>query len=328
MKTYHLGVLGVAGHFIKAVLPPLLKSETVKVYGIASRDGMKAAEAARRYGITKSYASYQALLEDPAIDLVYIPLPNHLHAEWIKKCADYGKHVICEKPLTLNAAEAREALDYAQAKGIRVMEAFMYRFHPQWRRALEIVKYQGIGKINAIHTFFGYANNDPNNIRNIKETGGGAIYDIGCYAVSTARFLLESEPQRVFCTAHYDPDFKTDILANGVLDFGDVRTLFTVATQTFPFQKVEIFGTNGVMTVEIPFNIYPDCPARLSVRNSVGDRTVELGPADQYQLEFEEFAAAIDTGGATPISPEDAVWNMKVLDALYRSTHTGEWENV
>lgn len=328
MKIYHLGVLGVAGHFIGAVLPPLLQSKTVQVYGIASRDGEKAAEAARQYGIPKSYASYQALLEDPAIDLVYIPLPNHLHAEWIKKCADYGKHVICEKPLTMNAAEAREALDYARAKGVRVMEAFMYRFHPQWRRALEIVKFHGIGALTGIHTFFGYSNKDPHNIRNIKETGGGAIYDIGCYAVSTARFLMQGEPQRVLGLANYDPCFQTDILVNGVLDFGGIRTLFTVATQTFPFQKVEVYGTNGVMTVEIPFNMYPDCPAQLTVRNGVGSRTVQLGPADQYQLEFEEFVAAIAAGRETPIAPEDAVCNMKVLDALYRSARTGEWENV
>lgn len=328
MAKLKLGILGVSGHFIGAVLPPLKRSERIDVYGWASRDGEKAAATARKYGIPKSYTSYEAMLHDPAIDLVYIPLPNHLHAEWIKKCADYGKHVICEKPLTLNAAEAEEALAYAKAKGINVMEAFMYRFHPQWRRALEIVKYNGIGKISAIHTFFGYSNNDPQNIRNIRAIGGGAIYDIGCYAVSTARFLLEREPKRVLCIADFDPVFETDILVNAVLDFDGVRTLFSVGTQTFPAQKVEVYGKGGVMTVEIPFNMYPDVPGNLVVRNNVGTRVIQLGPADQYLLEFEEFVAAIQEGREAPIPPSDAVANMKVLDALYRSAQSGVWEKV
>ncbi len=328
MNAAKLGVLGVSYHFISRVLPPLRESELITVYGIASRDGKKAKEAAERYGIRKWYSSYEEILRDTEIDMVYIPLPNHLHHEWIKRSADYGKHILCEKPLALNALEAREAIDYAKGKGVKIMEAFMYRFHPQWQKALELVQFRTIGRVNSIHSFFGYLNLDPKNIRNIKEVGGGAIYDIGCYVVSSARFLLQAEPKRVLSVIDFDSNFQTDILVNGILDFGGTRSLFTVGTQTFPHQRVEVYGTNAVLTVEIPFNMYSDVPARVTVRTNVGSRSIELGPADQYLLQFEAFAKAIRDGLEVPTPPEDAINNMKVLDALFKSAQTGQWENV
>ncbi|HBE79589.1 MAG TPA: gfo/Idh/MocA family oxidoreductase [Firmicutes bacterium] len=266
-------------------------------------------------------------MQDNSIEMVYIPLPNHIHAEWIKKAADYGKHIICEKPLALNASEAQNAIDYAIQKGVRVMEAFMYKFHPQWQRVLELVKFGEIGRITTIHTFFGYSNTDPENIRNIKEFGGGALLDIGCYAVSTARFLLQAEPKRVLSIATFDKAFYTDITASCILDFGTVQTLFTVGTQTYSNQKVEIFGTDGSITIEIPFNIYPDVAAKVTVQNGVGIRTLELGPADQYLLEFEGFARSIGERKNAP-SAYDAVNNMKVLDALFKSAESAVWEQV
>lgn len=329
MKRMKLGVLGASRHFITKVLPPLLKSELIEVYGIASRDPAKAEETAKQFGIPKSFSSYEELVQEKDLEMVYIPLPNHLHTEWIKKSADSGKHVVCEKPLALNAAEAKEALDYAGKKGIKVMEAFMYKFHPQWQSALEIVRFGEIGRINSIHTFFGYANNDPQNIRNIKETGGGALYDIGCYAVSSARFLLQAEPVKVLSIAAFDQAFHTDILTSGILDFGEgVRALFTIGTQTFPAQKVEVFGSGGLLTIKIPFNMYPDVPAKIKVTTDVGSRSLELGPCDQYRVEFEEFVRAVRGEAEVPNSPEDAVNNLKVLDALFRSIETGRWENV
>jgi predicted dehydrogenase len=323
-----LGVLGVSNLFITKVLPPLLTSEIVEVYGIASRDGEKAQEVAEKYGIPNSYNSYDKLLQDNTIEMVYIPLPNHIHAEWIKKAADYSKHIICEKPLALNASEAQDAVDYATKKGVRVMEAFMYKFHPQWQRVLKLVQFGEIGRITAIHTFFGYSNTNPENIRNIKKFGGGALLDIGCYAVSTARFLLQAEPKRVLSIATFDKVFHTDIIASGILDFGTVRTLFTVGTQTYSNQKVEVFGTDGSITIEIPFNIYPDVEAKVTVQNGVGIRTLKLGPADQYLLEFEGFVRSIREGKATSIPAYDAVNNMKVLDALFKSAESAVWEQV
>ncbi|TCL71593.1 putative dehydrogenase [Hydrogenispora ethanolica] len=328
MKTLKLGVLGASRHFITRVLPALQKSEFIAVYGIASRDGEKARETAARYGIPHHFASYEGLLQDPAVDFVYIPLPNDLHAEWIRRSADSGKHIICEKPLAMNAPEAAAAIAYAREKGVQIMEAFMYRLHPQWQRVLELVRFEEIGRISAIHTIFSYANNDPKNIRNIRANGGGALYDIGCYAVSTARFVMQAEPSRVFCAMNVDPQFQTDVLTNGVLDFGTARALFSVSTQSFPQQRVQVFGTGGSITVEIPFNMPADVPAKVTVQTGVATRILEIGPADQYRLEFEAFGQAIANGAALPIPAEDAVNNMKVLDALFRSAASGQWETL
>ncbi len=328
MNKVKLGVLGVSHLFVTKVLPSLLKSNMVEVYGIASRDSGKARDVSSTYGIAKSYPSYEELLMDKSIEMVYIPLPNHIHAEWIKKSADYGKHVICEKPIALSAEEAKEAIEYAESKGVKIMEAFMYKFHPQWQRALEVVRFQEIGNITTIHTFFGYDNKDPKNIRNIKETGGGALLDIGCYAVSLSRFLLQAEPKRVLAVSDIDTAFQTDITANCILDFGTIRTLFTVCTQTFPSQRVLVYGTGGTMTLEIPFNMYSDVPAQITLKTGVSARTLECGPADQYMLEFDEFALALRDRTAIPITSTDAVYNMKVLDALFKSAESGHWENV
>lgn len=328
MNKVKLGVLGASNLFITKVLPAVLKSNMVEVYGIASRDGGKAREISSTYGIPRFYSSYEELLQDKSIEMVYIPLPNHIHAEWIKKSADHGKHIICEKPIALNAVEAKAAIDYAESKGVQIMEAFMYKLHPQWQRALEVVRFREIGKITTIHTFFGYDNKDPKNIRNIKETGGGALLDIGCYAVSLSRFLMQAEPNRVFAIANIDAAFQTDIVANCILDFGSIRTLFTVGTQTFPAQGVQVYGTGGTMSLEIPFNMYPDVSAQLNIKTGVGVRTLKCGPTDQYTVEFDEFAAALRNGTAPPIPSVDAINNMKVLDALFKSVGSGHWENV
>lgn len=328
MTPMKIGVLGVSRHFFLRVLPGLNKSQTVTVWGVASRGGEKAREAALQFGIPQYYASYEELLQDPEIEMVFIPLPNDIHAEWIKKAADHGKQILCEKPLAMNAAETKDAILYAEGKGVKIMEAFMYKFHPQWQHARELIKHGEIGRIRTIFTFFGYFNTDPKNIRNIKENGGGGLYDIGCYAVSTARFLLGAEPKRALAMMDFDENFQTDIVTNGMLDFGGVRTQFTVSTQTFPSQRVQVFGTLGVLTVEVPFNMYPDVPAKLTVQTGVGTRCVELGPADQYQLEFEAFARAIREGQEQPVSSLDAINNMKVLDALFKSAQTGQWETI
>ena len=307
MKPVRWGIIGVANIFQKAFLLPMQNSEMVELYGIASRNPEKAKKASETFGIPHYYPSYEALLADKSIDAVYIPLPNHLHLEWIKKAADAGKHILCEKPLTLNAGESREAIEYTKKKRVLLMEAFMYRFHPQWIRAKEIVDSANLGAVRAVHTFFSYSNNDPKNIRNILETGGGAIYDIGCYAVSAARYFFGKEPARVISLINRDPEFKTDILTSGMLDFGEGHSVFTVGTQTFPCQRVDIIGSAGRIHIRIPFNTFT---------------------ADQYELQIERFSEAIRTGGQPPTPPEDALKNMGVLDALFRSEKSGNWEKV
>jgi len=328
MEPVRWGVLGVANHYILRAHIPTRDSSLVEIYGIASRDADKAKRTAERFNIPASYDSYEKLLEDSVIEAVFIPLPNHLHAEWIEKSADAGKHILCEKPLTMNSVEAHEVIEYAKQKGVMLMEAFMHRFHPQWRRARDLTMIGEIGRVHSIHTFFTYKLTDPKNIRNILEFGGGAIRDIGCYAVNIARFILDAEPKRVVSLITRDSGFGTDILSSALLDFSDARSLFTVATQTFPFQRVDILGSDGRLTIHLPFNIYPDVPVRMTVMNAIGTRELNLGPADMYGIEFEEFSRALREGREVPTPPEDALNNQKVLDAIFKSVETGNWETV
>jgi len=300
----------------------------IQIAAIASRSEEKAKQVAEKFDIPLGYGSYEALLADKNIQAVYIPMPNHMHAEWIQKAADAGKHILCEKPIALNAKEAQESIDYARGKGVKVMEAFMYRFHPQWQQVKELIAMQEIGKVLAVHCFFGFNNTDPNNIRNIKKAGGGAILDIGCYAVSSSRFVVGSEPKRVISLIQRDAEFDTDVLTSGILDFGMARATFTVSTQVFPYQRVVVYGSGGNITVEIPFNAYADVELLVTVTNSVGTREIWLPPQDQYILEFEAFAEAILKDKPVPTPPEDAINNMKVLDALFRSEQSENWENV
>ena len=328
MRTVTWGVLSVSGHYRLRVQIPIRDSEIVQMRAIASRSAKRAAAAADEFCIDTSYGSYEELLADKEIEAVYIPLPNHLHTEWVRKAADAGKHILCEKPFSLNAEETAEAIAYAEGKGVKVMEAFMYRLHPQWVRAKELARIGEIGKIHSVNVFFSYKNTDPDNIRNINEAGGGAIYDIGCYAVSAARFMIGSEPERAVSLINYDAEFGTDILSSGLLDFGGPRATFTVGTQSAPFQRVDVLGSGGILTVHVPFNMYPDVPAKLTVTTGVGTREIEFEPTDQYAELFEEFSIAVAEDLPVPTPGEDAVANQKVLDALFKSSASGAWEKV
>jgi predicted dehydrogenase len=328
MKPVVWGVLSVSVHYGLRVHTYLSKSPLVQLRGIASRNKSRAEQAAREMGFQKAYGSYEELLADKEIEAVYIPLPNHMHAEWVKKAADAGKHVLCEKPFAMNAKEAEQAIAHAKSKGVLVMEAFMYRFHPQWKRAREIVKAGEIGTVHAVSTVFSYMLKDPTNIRNILAAGGGAIPDIGCYAVSSARFMVGREPSRVISLVHRDAELGTDILTSGILDFGTTRCAFTLGTQTFPSQRVDVLGSGGELSVLLPFNAYPDTPMQVTVTTGLGRRQVYAPATDQYVEMFEAFSRAVREGGTAPTPPEDAVANMKVLDALFKSEKSGGWEKV
>ncbi len=328
MKPVVWGVLSVSEHYGLRVHTNLHKSPLVQLRGIASRNKKRAEEAARALGMPRAYGSYEELLADKEIEAVYIPLPNHLHAEWVKKAADAGKHVLCEKPFAMNAQEAEQAIAHAKGKGVLVMEAFMYRYHPQWKRAREIVKAGELGAVHAVSTLFSFMLKDPKNIRNIVATGGGAIPDIGCYAVSSARFLIGREPTRVISLIHRDPQLGTDILSSGILDFGTARSMFTIGTQTHPWQRVDVLGSDGELSVLLPFNPYPDTPMQVSVTTGLGTRQVYAPLTDHYVEMFEAFSRAVREGGSAPTPPEDAIANMKVLDALFKSEKSGAWEKV
>lgn len=325
MKKLKLGVLGISSHFVKRILFPLKHSSLIEIYAIASRNYDKAKDFANKNGIEKYYGSYEELLKNKDVDFVYIPLPNHLHVEYIKKSADAGKHVICEKPLSLSFESTKEAFNYAKSKGVLLMEAFMYKLHPQWKRAWKIVQSGEIGKVRSTYCQFSYDNKDPSNIRNIKEYGGGGLYDIGVYAVSSARYLTDEEPKRVFCELNIHPEWKIDILTSGILDFGTKKSMFTVSTQAFPYQNVSVFGTAGVLSIKVPFNMYPDVPGEVTVETSIGKRTIFTEPEDQYKLEFEEFARAVTEKVSLPVSEKDSLGNARVIDSLFESAEKEKW---
>ena len=330
MKKLKMGVLGCSVHYALRVSIPLRASQLVEPYGIASRSLEKAREYAAAWSFQKAYGSYEELLADPAVDFVFCPLPNHLHGEFIKKAADAGKPILCEKPLALSAREAADAAAYCEQKGVLLMEAFMYRFHPQWVRAAEIVKSGELGTVMSTNAFFTYDNKDASNIRNIAEAGGGALYDIGCYTVSSARLLMQAEPERVSAVYREDPAFKTDVFLSAILDFGGGRSsIFTISTQLYPAQRVTALGTRGKLSVEVPFNMYGDVPGRVHVTTGIGRRVIETASVDQYLLEFDAFAAAvIDKRKEAPTPVRDALANMAVLDAIGASAKSGQWTAV
>lgn len=328
MKPLKLGILGISRHFFLRCYQPLKDSDIIEITAIASRNEERAKEAANKWDIPTYYSSYEKLLQDENIEAVYIPLPNHIHKEWIKKSIDAGKHVICEKPITLDAQEALEVSNYAEEKGVKLMEAFMYRFHPKWIKTRQIIQQGEIGDVTSTHIIFSFNNSNPNNIRNIKEYGGGSIYDLGCYAISTARYVSDCEPNRVIGIASYDTNFNTDILTSAIIDFGKSRCLFTIGTQSAPQQEVSIYGTSGRITVPIPYNDFYDTKSSIIVETSVGKRTVEFDPVNQYQLEFKAFAKAVREDLDVPLSINDSINNMKVIDALFQSIDTNKWVDI
>jgi predicted dehydrogenase len=316
------GVLGCADIAIKKVIPGMRTSPLSRVDGIASRSEDRAASAAKRLGIPKFYGSYEALLADPDIEAVYVPLPNHLHAEWAIAAAAAGKHVLCEKPLAMSSAEARRMIDASETAGVLLMEAFMYRFHPLWIKARQLVADGAIGDLLAVQSFFSYRNVDPTDIRNMTAAGGGALNDIGCYPVHVARMLFGSEPNGVKAAIRRDPTFGTDAVTSAVLDFDGRHATFTCSTQLEDDQRVHIVGTTGRILIEIPYNIPPDQTTRL-LHFAGGNPPVapffevhEFDPADHYGLEVEAFSQAVRSGTGAPTDPADAVANLEVMERI------------
>ncbi len=327
MTKINWGILSTAKIGFGKVIPALQRSSLGTVTAIASRDAARAREIAGKLGIARAHGSYEALLADPGVDAVYIPLPNHLHVPWSIKALEAGKHVLCEKPIALSVREAQALLEAAQRHPrLKLMEGFMYRLHPQWRRARDLVVAGGIGKLRTIQSFFSYWNVDPNNIRNNAAIGGGGgMMDIGCYCVSLARWLFEAEPVRVAGMAEMDPAFRVDRLASGLLDFGHGTATFTCATQLSPYQRVNIFGTEGRIEIEIPFNAPPDKPCRLWHQRGAAIEEIRFEICDQYSIQGDLFARAILEDTAVPTPIEDAVANLKVVENLLASAQAGTW---
>ena len=320
------GVLGAAKIAVERVIPAMQRGEWAEVVAVASRDADRARRAADALNLPRAYGSYEELLADPDIEAVYNPLPNHLHVPWSIKAAEAGKHVLCEKPVALDAAEARRLLEARDRAGVKIQEAFMVRTHPQWLAAREVVRSGRIGELRSFACTFSYFNRDPANIRNQSEMGGGALMDIGCYPVTLSRFVYGAEPRRVLGHVERDPDWGVDRLTTAVLDFEAGHATFTCSTQLAPYQRVQLFGTRGRVEIEIPFNAPHDRPTRILVADEAGVETREFPVCDQFTIQGDLFSRAVREGGEQPIPLEDAVRNMAVIDAIFRSAESGGWE--
>jgi predicted dehydrogenase len=325
------GVLGVAQIAVRKVIPAMQKGEWTEVVAIASRDRKKAEAAARSLKIPRAYGSYEDLLADPGIEAVYIPLPNHLHVPWTARAAEAGKHVLCEKPISLSAEEARQLLSVRERTGVKIGEAFMVRTHPQWLRTREWIRSGRIGDLRSITGFFSYFNRDPQNVRNVYDYGGGALLDVGCYPVNTSRFMFGEEPQRALGLVERDPEWKVDRLTSAILQFPSGQSIFTCSTQLVLYQRMQFLGTKGRIEIEIPFNAPPDTPCRIFLDDGrdvsgSGVREEYVEACDQYTIQGDAFSKAIRGRGEVPVGLEDAIANMSVIDAIFRSAESGVWE--
>ena len=326
MKPVKWGIISTANIGVTKVIPGMLKSKDIEIVAISSRTKKTAQEWAGKLGIPKAYGSYEEMLADPEIEAVYNPLPNHLHVPLTLAAAKAGKHVLCEKPIAITA---KEAMQLKKIKNVLVAEAFMVRHAAQWLAARDLGKKKKIGDVRAIQVLFTYFNRDPRNVRNKADIGGGGLLDIGCYPITVSRFIFDGEPTRVTGTFDRDPKFGTDRLAGGLADFGEGRHLsFTVSTQLAPYQRANIMGTKGRIEIEIPFNAPPDQPNRYFVQGmemNEGEWT-SLPVSDQYQLQAEAFGRVIRKKQKPFWGVEDAIQNMKILDAFFRSEKTRKWE--
>jgi predicted dehydrogenase len=327
------GILGVARIATVKVIPAMQRGAYSDIVAIASRDLQKARSAAGDLGIPTAYGSYEELLADPDIEAIYNPLPNHLHVPWSIRAAEAGKHVLCEKPVSMTVAECRTLIDARNRTGVKIGEAFMVRTHPQWLRARELVRSGEIGDLRAVMTAFSYNNRDPKNIRNVEEWGGGALMDIGCYPIHLSRFLFGEEPTRALGLIDRDPEMRIDRLTSAVLEFPSGQAVFTCSTQMVPYQRVQILGTRGRIEVEIPVNAPPNRPCRLWVDNGAdlfggGLRTEQFEICDQYTIQGDLFSKAVRDGSEPPTPLEDSLRNMAVIDAVFRSAREDGWTRV
>ena len=330
-KKLRFGVLSTANIGLKKVIPAMQQGELTTVTAIASRDLAKAREAATKLGIPTAYGSYEELLADPNIDAIYNPLPNQLHVPWTTKAAEAGKHVLCEKPLSLTVAEARTLLAVRNRTGVKIGEAFMVNCHPQWLRLRELLDQRRIGDLRSIVGVYSYFNIDPFNIRNKVECGGGGLLDIGCYLIHLSRYAFAQEPTRVVASIDRDPEMRIDRLTSAILDFPSGQAIFTCSTQLVPSQRLHILGTRGRIEFEIPINAPSDRPTRLFVDDSGdlsgGGISTETFPVcDQYTLQGDAFSKAVLEGVEVPVPIEDAIKNMAVIEAIFNSADSGQWE--
>ncbi len=326
------GVLGAANIALQQVIPAMQQSNACAMMAVASRDLQKARDAAQQLGLPRAYGSYEELVADPDIEAIYNPLPNHLHVPWTIRAAEHGKHVLCEKPIALNAREAEQLLAVQQRTGVQIAEAFMVRTHPQWVAARDLITGGRIGALRLINGHFTYFRRDPNDVRSIPEWGGGALMDIGCYPITMSRWLFGEEPTDVVGQLEFDPDMGIDRVGSALLRFPSGQAAFTFGGQVALHQQMKLFGTRGHITIEVPFNPPADRPARIVVddgRDLVqgGAEALTFAPTNQYTIQGERFSAAVRGTTTVAVSLQDAIANMRVIDAIVRSAASRTWQS-
>lgn len=326
-RPLRFGIIGTAKIARQWLIPAIAAAKNAEVVAVASRDGAKAALFAEKNGIPEAFGSYEELLAHDSIDAIYNPLPNHMHVPISVQALEAGKHVLCEKPLALSVQDMQPLVQAAaRHSNLVVMEAFMYRFHPQWLQAKTLTEQGALGEINSVEASFTYFNRDADNVRNKPDIGGGGLMDIGCYCVSAARFIFGREPKRVSATLDIDPQFRVDRHAAGLLDFAPGVASFYCSTQSASSQGVKINGSKGTLFLRTPF--YANGPAQLLLSDADGARTIDIGDSNHYVAQIEAFAAAALAGKAAPTPLSDALANQKVIDALFHAGSSRNWVEV
>lgn len=329
MQKLRWGILSSAKIGREKVIPAIQSSLHGEVVAIASRTQESADLAAKELGIQHAYGSYEALLADPTIDAIYNPLPNHLHVSWSIKAIEAGKHVLCEKPLGLDSADVQKLIDVAkQHPKVHVMEAFMYRFHPQWKLVKQLVRDGKIGQVRSIHSHFSYNNHDADNIRNVVDWGGGALMDIGCYCISLSRFIYDEEPLRVLGQITPYAGYDVDCFVSGLMEFADGSATFSASTKSEPGQYVNIHGEHGSIFMPLPYSPQPaNSTSVMLKRNDVHEEFVQE-PSDQYRIMADEFAQSVFAKAHVPTPLSDALANMKIIDAIFASAKDSQWIQI
>lgn len=333
MEPVKWGIISTANIGLEQVVPAMARGPSCEIVAIASRDRSRAEAAAAKLGIPRAHGSYRELFADAQVEAVYNPLPNHLHVPVSIEAAEAGKHVLCEKPIALTAAETETLIAARDRAGVVIAEAFMVRHHPQWRRARALVRDGAIGRLRVVQGAFSYFNDDPANIRNDPDIGGGALYDIGVYPIVAARYLFGAEPRRVLGLIERDPSFGIDRLTSGLLDFAEGQASFVCSTQLVDYQRIQVLGTKGRIEIEIPFNAPPDRRARIfrDDGSQLGDASAteeSFDATDQYTLQGEAFSRCIRDGSPPEFPLEDSVLNMRVVDALFQSAREDRWVDL
>jgi predicted dehydrogenase len=338
MNPVRWGILGTAAIATSRFIPAMKSATAATLLAIASRSADKAKAVADEFGIPRYFGSYEALIDDPEIEALYVPLPNHLHVEWSARALSAGKHVLCEKPLCLTAREVVTLQAARDRSGRHIEEAFSYRNHPQWTKIGEVLAGGAIGAPRAVQCTLAKQFLDPNDIRNNPDQGGGALYDLGSYAISACSVVFRRAPTRVIAAINRDPVWKIDRLSTALLDYGDCHASFTVGTQTGPsawgaHQQFSVLASNGWLRCDFPYAHGRPTACHLYVgdHTSVGcleSATYSFEPVNQYTLQVDRFSRYL-RGEPVPSWPvEDSLLTLSIIEALFESARSGQWQSI